>query len=505
MRALLLLILAASSGCAYTRDRAADLADLFVLEGGLGFGLHADVKGTDFAHLGFGYADLRKASLRGRDAYNTRDREVGLPASPLLVYAAVRDGHLHRLGHLHANGLELRDGQDRWIRRFDVGAGFTAGLLMARIGFSPGEFFDFLAGLIGLDPAGDDRGRPFDDAASQKEDWIPGDTHVHIAPPDGRGHVKVDLEEARALAAAEGSQWLALTPHLWWRDGPQSRRRHPSLDGAEARASPMLIAGWEYSRNRRPGHALLLFRRPLDLDDGLPGSNDTQVQRWLTTLPDEDIFVAQAHPFGGPLRIPFVRISYADLSWKPYRGPGLDPAVARRLQDDFDGLEVFNNMIHLAETVLGLPKEERHITRAFKKLDLAVARRKKPLAPLGGSDNHRDLMPPGTWALAEPEPAAIFDALKAGRVVVGGPEAASFEGRADGRGPWRPIGSRLKAKGFLELRWRGSAELIVDGQSRGSKRGPVRLEMDPGFRYARIIQGRSYSGYIVAERSEAAR
>ncbi len=43
--------------------------------------------------------------------------------------------------------------------------------------------------------------------------WIPGDVHMHVAPPD----TDVDLSVAGVAKAARevGMEWVVLTPHLW--------------------------------------------------------------------------------------------------------------------------------------------------------------------------------------------------------------------------------------------------------------------------------------------------
>lgn len=47
------------------------------------------------------------------------------------------------------------------IHAFDIEAGVFAGIVGARVGFSPGEFVDFLLGWFGVDIAGDDEARRF--------------------------------------------------------------------------------------------------------------------------------------------------------------------------------------------------------------------------------------------------------------------------------------------------------------------------------------------------------
>lgn len=659
------------SGCqavgGYFKDRGSDFADLFFFEAGYGLGLHVDAQGTDFIHPGIGYSQVQKAALRGRDPYWTRDREIGLPASTLLLIPAIRDKHWHRLGHWHVSSLELRASQDSWLHRFDSSVGATLAFLQLRAGFSVGQFIDFLGGIVGLDPAGDDRGFSIEPSQKEEREWFNGDAHVHISPPDSKSHVHKDLTETAALAESENSQWLLLTPHLWPSAGRSDAKRHPMMKALANYEGPALLPGWEYSRNLRPGHGLMVFRKLADFQL-LPGwSGDEMADYWLTQLPENDLFFAQAHPYSAPLNIPFVRISKADLSWsqrrmgfkqenlgetwatKTWRGHRywerrirskteetlslgsaqsaaltiptaylnkaylqsknegdmvsdgsatgtvywtvgavlwsrdvsldlqdltralrqlssemkgskelneslvraserafeefkkrseekrdfvlrwalgafelrfsklnptkkitvkfLDPSSAgqlmtraafERMDRNFDGLEVYNHTVHMAELALGVPEEERHITKAFAKLDKAVARRRRPITPLGGADNHRELMPQTSWILSRSNrPEHLFDALKAGRSVVGSNLACDFSARCDDTGDWRAIGARLKGKKTVSLRWRGRARLIVDGQEWGSADGGVTLKIEKDFHFYRIIQDLSHSGYIV--------
>lgn len=84
-KTVLLLLLASLGGCAYLRDRAADAADVLTLEVGVGYGLTADVKASDYLHLGFGYAHLWTRGVRGRDLVppvGPRGGAPGLGAAP---------------------------------------------------------------------------------------------------------------------------------------------------------------------------------------------------------------------------------------------------------------------------------------------------------------------------------------------------------------------------------------------------------------------------------------
>ena len=53
-------------------------------------------------------------------------------------------------------GKSHPDGTWDRVHAFDIDATVYAGVVFAGVGFSPGEFVDFLAGWFGLDIAGDD-------------------------------------------------------------------------------------------------------------------------------------------------------------------------------------------------------------------------------------------------------------------------------------------------------------------------------------------------------------
>ena len=61
--------------------------------------------------------------------------------------------------HLIPRAWDQRYVYGRWdrVHAWDIEVGATLGLVYARVGFSPGEFLDFLLGWFGVDIAGDDR------------------------------------------------------------------------------------------------------------------------------------------------------------------------------------------------------------------------------------------------------------------------------------------------------------------------------------------------------------
>lgn len=163
-----------------------------------------------------------------------------------------------------------------------------------------------------------------------------------------------------------------------------------------------------------------------------------------------------------------------------------------------DGLETLSGLLHLASLAVGRRGEELDLARAFALLERRMLRERRRLVPLAGSDNHRELVFPTLWAFAATRSReGVFDALRQGRVCVGGPDAASFRVRTDRDPVWRAVGAAPPADRWVELRWRGEAELFVDGRSQGHLRGGFRHQVRPGeLHLYRIVRGPSWSGWM---------
>ncbi len=595
-----LVVCALLAGCGFARDRAADFADCFTVEAGVGPGLHADVKATDFLHIGAGYAHLRKAGARGRDVLWLRDREVGLPVSALLAAGAARDGSAWRAAHLHASIPDLLAFQDPW-RRADVEVGATAGVVSLRLGFSPGHLVDFLAGIVGLDPAGDDRGAPFDDPAEPESIWLVGDLHNHCDPSDG-SHAPISPEDTVALARANGLDFVALTPHVWSgavRD-PEERmedfvaRALALARGEDSGSDVIVLPGFEAGEfaitvlgEPGGGHAVILPREPGDIARQRGrGDAEAYVAGVLAHAAPRDRLFIPTHPRTRHLSIPFfpdlatpwtgaaalprpgapgvaeevtpegarvVRVAGGPVDTGP--GGGLErllrqevraapdrptyvislaserpaaiavwdpiartvaaaPAVTLSHPDTgeplrplwrhrFDGLEALTLLHTFGELAVGRSGEDLAFDDVFRVLDARIAAERRRYIATGGSDNHRDVLLPTMWVLARARTRdALFDALVDGRIVIGGPEACSLEARTDLEPRWRPIGAALRAERRVELRWRGTGTLVVDGARHPAGRGPFLHEIEPGsFHFYRLEAGagrRSRSCWIYA-------
>jgi hypothetical protein len=153
----------------YLARRGRDLADVLAVTVSAGPELSVDVQATDLFHLGLGGGAHVEAGFVGRRVGTAGMMTLGLPFVPF-----IEDGVLYgRYVFSETGGAwRLEDVEDEcYIVHFietapthpktdawhalDLELGFTA-LVGARVGFHPGELVDFLAGLVGLDPIGDD-------------------------------------------------------------------------------------------------------------------------------------------------------------------------------------------------------------------------------------------------------------------------------------------------------------------------------------------------------------
>ncbi len=178
------------SGCSpvgYIQDRGRDVADCFTLSAGPSLGLAADVKATDYCTLIGGVAWNGKVGFVGRDVGMWQEVVYGFPPfgglrapSFFRPYPGASWWPVTESAFDDSKGISRWDattflvsqqepilclssfstchGERRpWIDRFNVQAGGTAGIVNARVGFSPGQFLDLILGAIGIDLAKDDR------------------------------------------------------------------------------------------------------------------------------------------------------------------------------------------------------------------------------------------------------------------------------------------------------------------------------------------------------------
>ena len=187
LRPLLVLLLAAcanphhrSTGdlvVGYLADRGGDLLDLVAADVGVGGWLGARVHAGAIAHVGVGYEVADRYGWRFGEPLDGRaERHLGLPAcffdgvdAPVpSLHSGTRQVPPSELGEPprpHACWMLFPFLCDDDVKRTS-GNGFLWGLdveasvqlpgIGLRIGVSPGEALDFVAGFFGLDLAGDD-------------------------------------------------------------------------------------------------------------------------------------------------------------------------------------------------------------------------------------------------------------------------------------------------------------------------------------------------------------
>ena len=172
---------ASCQGTGYFADRTNDFADSFTLVGTAGPELSAGFHATDLAHVSVGGGFHGEAGLIGRKAGVATVATYGLPFVPFLeggilhgryVFTEIggqwkEDDVMDECYLIHViDAGHTSPEVDPW-RAFDLEVSATV-LVGARVGFSPGEFVDFLAGLVGLDPRADDsKTRRLAEAAQQ--------------------------------------------------------------------------------------------------------------------------------------------------------------------------------------------------------------------------------------------------------------------------------------------------------------------------------------------------
>lgn len=163
------LLLGACASDGYLAKRGRDLADGFVLTVSAGAELSADAQVTDLIHVAVGGGVHGEAGLIGRHLGTAGVMTLGLPVAPFLedgvLYgrflftetggAWTADDVEDECYLIHALHAAPTHPEHDWWHAFDIEVGATV-LVGARIGVRPGELVDFVAGIFGFDPIGDD-------------------------------------------------------------------------------------------------------------------------------------------------------------------------------------------------------------------------------------------------------------------------------------------------------------------------------------------------------------
>lgn len=203
MRYLLFgFLLYITCGCAsvgnYFLNRLSDFGDCFTAEAGVGYGLDFHILATNLISTGVGASYIAKsAGVSHGVPYSAISYHLGLPLLPFMNFLSrewrkewwVTDtvhrglprptqrvirtpppGYLAK-SVLFVNLMSISPPQgpgtspvmhgypNSDMAIFDFEVSFTVGVLYLRLGFSIGEFVDFLLGWFGVDIAGDDKVR----------------------------------------------------------------------------------------------------------------------------------------------------------------------------------------------------------------------------------------------------------------------------------------------------------------------------------------------------------
>jgi len=170
------------SGCTYAKDRANDFVDCFKGDVGYGFGLDAQVMVTELISGGVGASEIKKIGFKGRYIGTWWDLHMGVPIMPFfsfLIFGPATD--FVSIGS--GKGGTVNDDKGipnteivsflfinpafftyydppiintPLINKFDIEVGGTTVVVGARVGFSPGQFLDFIIGWTGIDIGKDD-------------------------------------------------------------------------------------------------------------------------------------------------------------------------------------------------------------------------------------------------------------------------------------------------------------------------------------------------------------
>lgn len=495
LSALLLVVVSLSSGCVYATDRLADLADIVTAQCGTGLGLHAAVRITDYVSIGMGAARLHVVRWGERHPRAMFAFEIGIPFSIPAWLPSIPAGRLDRMLALQLDSQSLAE--DRWTRKLDVGVELTLAAVGVGAAVRVGELVDFVAGIVGMDPADDDSGDAEERAYRQVMDaggrWFAGDPHVHALPADFYyPDISATIGDTMSMAKKRGAEWLIFTPHypvvesggevtvLAYFEPYFTLER--DLENV-SESGIVCSAGVEWTADK-VGHAGIafvpfdiLFKRPLFAIDP-------------PTLHSEGAFLIANHPFTRQLWLPLVGTFPAiSMDWK-----------APDLLQQFDALEGYNFLWDLGERLCLVPAEERSLALTWCQADSMVMRSRRRVVVVGSSDNHDDWLTPATWIYSDRplSTSGIEESLRDGRVCIVNDEACTFRARGDTDSLWHGIGDRVNADCLVEFRWRGKAELMIDGESLGRHYEGFQFNIGkPGtFHAARIVARGGYSNYI---------
>ncbi|MEO8704081.1 MAG: hypothetical protein ABI867_28780 [Kofleriaceae bacterium] len=308
--------------------------------------------------------------------------------------------------------------------------------------------------------------------------WFAGDVHMHVRPPDDPSEVVMGVAEIAQKAREAKLDFVVLTPHVWpGRRGAAFNRQWREM-AALARATPLptLIPGVEWTTVA--GHFAVAG---VDVT-GLEGE-------FLPAAHAAGAFISVNHPFAVPSKLPLIRASHFDMSYKAWTAAGTKQPI--------DGVEVWNVPLAMGN-VIARPGGRTGEELAWTAADRVIHAEHRRLTAVGGTDNHNLLVMATTWVLAaDAGEAAILDALRAGATCVGGTEAGSLRARGDD-GTWVRVGGIVQAATTLTLAWDGLARLFIDGLDTGEHAGGFRHATNGVLHTYRLVAGSSRCGFLYA-------
>jgi hypothetical protein len=319
------------------------------------------------------------------------------------------------------------------------------------------------------------------DANADPRRWYAGDLHMHVAPPDSHADVKLSITEIATAAARAGMDFVVLTPHLWpwrWQDDHADwvKAWREMAFTAASIDTPTMIPGVEWTTG--DGHFTVAG---IDLA-ALQGKD------FLAAADTAGAWISVNHPFAIPTRIPGVRASHFDMSYRVW-------TQHRAGFSAIDGAEVWNVPLGFAN-VISRPGGKTGEELAWEALDRVVHEEHRRVTAVAGTDNHQVNVMATTWVLAlDTTASAILTALRDGATCIGSAAAGTLRARGDGE--WVAIGGEIKGP-RTTLEWSGTAHVFVDNVDQGEHIDRFTHDTGGTLHTYRIELGASRSGFIYA-------